>query len=123
MCSAALILDTQPLFYYILSSKKQVLIHERLFVRPGERIRIGYWNRSMMPHPIHLHGHFFKVVHPSLSPDLWVRKDTIIVDPMQHRDIEFFADNLGDWFHHCHNLYHLGAGMANVVSFVKGDVS
>jgi FtsP/CotA-like multicopper oxidase with cupredoxin domain len=90
---------------------------ERLAVRRGEWVRIPYWNHSMMPHPMHLHGHFFKVVNPSLSWDRWILKDTIIVDPMQRVDIEFLADNPGSWFHHCHNLYHMEAGMANVVIY------
>lgn len=71
----------------------------------------------MMPHPMHLHGHFFKVVNASLPETRWILKDTIIVDPMQRVEIEFLADNPGDWFHHCHNLYHMEAGMANVVVY------
>ncbi len=90
---------------------------ERLVVRKGEWVRIHYWNHSMMPHPMHLHGHFFKVVNPSLPRDRWMKKDTIIVNPMQRVEIEFLADNPGNWFHHCHNLYHMEAGMANVVVY------
>jgi len=90
---------------------------ERLGVRTGERVRISYWNHSMMSHPMHLHGHFFKVVNPSVPEDRWILKDTVIVDPMQRIDIEFLADNPGTWFHHCHNLYHMEAGMANVVVY------
>ena len=90
---------------------------EQLTVRTGDRVRIGYGNRSMMPHPMHLHGHFFRVVNPYLSPERWILKDTIIVNPMQRMEIEFFADNPGKWFHHCHNLYHMMAGMANVVTY------
>jgi FtsP/CotA-like multicopper oxidase with cupredoxin domain len=90
---------------------------EPLVVRTGDRIRIGYGNHSMMPHPMHLHGHFFRVVNPSLPPERWILKDTIIVNPMQRMEIEFFADNPGKWFHHCHNLYHMMAGMANVVEY------
>ena len=88
-----------------------------LMVRQGERVRLGYWNHSMMPHPMHLHGHFFRVVNPSLPSDLWIFKDTLIVDQMQRIDVEFVADNAGKWFHHCHNLYHMEAGMANVVVY------
>jgi len=90
---------------------------ERLVVGKGEQVRISYGNRSMMPHPMHLHGHFFKLINPSLPPEQWILKDTIIVDPMQRIDIEFLADNPGQWFHHCHNLYHMEAGMANVVVY------
>jgi FtsP/CotA-like multicopper oxidase with cupredoxin domain len=88
-----------------------------LFIRKGERVRLGYLNRSMMPHPMHLHGHFFKVVNPALPPELWISKDTLIVDRMQRMDVEFVAGNPGKWFHHCHNLYHMEAGMANVVVY------
>jgi FtsP/CotA-like multicopper oxidase with cupredoxin domain len=90
---------------------------EPLVVREGERVRMAYFNRSMMPHPMHLHGHFFKVVNPSLPQERWISKDTIIVNPMQRVDIEFQANNPGNWFHHCHNLYHMEAGMANVVVY------
>ena len=90
---------------------------EPLVVRKGEQIRLAYLNRSMMPHPMHLHGHFFRVINPSLPRDHWIYKDTLIVDPMQRADVEFTADNPGRWFHHCHNLYHMEAGMANVVVY------
>jgi FtsP/CotA-like multicopper oxidase with cupredoxin domain len=82
-----------------------------LVVKLGQRVRINYFNHSPMPHPMHLHGHFFEVVG---SPGL--HKDTIIVAAhMGQASIEFIADNSGDWMHHCHNLYHMGAGMMNVV--------
>jgi len=90
---------------------------ERLVVEKGQRVRLGYWNHSMMPHPMHLHGHFFKVVNPSLPRELWALKDTVIVNPMERVEIEFLADNPGIWFHHCHNLYHMEAGMANVMLY------
>jgi len=82
----------------------------------GNSLRIVYWNRSMMPHPMHLHGHFFRIVNPNLSADRWVEKDTVIVQPMEKVEIEFTAENPGHWFHHCHNLYHMMAGMANVAA-------
>ena len=88
-----------------------------LMIRKGDRVRLGYWNRSMMPHPMHLHGHFFRVINPALPPDLWILKDTLIVDPMRRMDVEFIAENPGRWFHHCHNLYHMEAGMANVLVY------
>jgi FtsP/CotA-like multicopper oxidase with cupredoxin domain len=90
---------------------------EHLVVRKGDEVRIVYWNQSMMPHPMHLHGHFFKVLNPSLPKSLWIMKDTLIVDPMRRAEIEFLADNPGRWFHHCHNLYHMEAGMANIISY------
>jgi FtsP/CotA-like multicopper oxidase with cupredoxin domain len=44
-------------------------------------------------------------------------KDTIIVNPMERVEIEFLANNPGKWFHHCHNLYHMMAGMANLLLY------
>jgi FtsP/CotA-like multicopper oxidase with cupredoxin domain len=96
---------------------------EELLVAKGEKVRLRYGNHSMMLHPMHLHGHFFRVVNPALPPELWVRKDTIIVDPMQRIEVEFVADNPGRWFHHCHNLYHMEAGMANVIAYRNFDRS
>jgi len=90
---------------------------DQLAVRENQKVRLGYWNHSMMPHPMHLHGHFFRVVNPDLPPERWIFKDTLMVERMQRLDIEFLADNPGNWFHHCHNLYHMEAGMANVVSY------
>jgi FtsP/CotA-like multicopper oxidase with cupredoxin domain len=81
----------------------------------GRRVRLGYLNRSHAPHPMHLHGHFFRLVNPRLRPERWLQMDTVLVEPMQRVEIEFLADNPGRWFHHCHNLYHLMAGMANEV--------
>jgi FtsP/CotA-like multicopper oxidase with cupredoxin domain len=89
---------------------------EPISVERGAHIRIGYLNRSMMPHPMHLHGHFFHIVNPYLKDIQWIRKDTVIVNPMQRLEIDLIADNPGKWFHHCHNLYHMEAGMANVMT-------
>ncbi len=90
---------------------------DRLSVKKGELVKLSYWNHSMMPHPMHLHGHFFRIRNPSIPRELWILKDTVIVDPMRRLEIEFIADNRGNWFHHCHNLYHLAAGMANMVVY------
>jgi len=89
---------------------------ESIMISQGEQMRIRYWNHSMMPHPMHLHGHFFKIVNPLIPRDYWIQKDTVIVNPMQQVEIEFIPDNPGRWFHHCHNLYHMMAGMANVLT-------
>jgi FtsP/CotA-like multicopper oxidase with cupredoxin domain len=90
---------------------------ERLVVKRGDQVRLRYGNRSMMPHPMHLHGHFFKIVNPYLPREQWILKDTVVVNPMQQMEIEFLANNPGNWFHHCHNLYHMEAGMANVLKY------
>ena len=82
-----------------------------LQIRKGERVRVRMTNHSMMLHPMHLHGHFFQVGN--------ALKDTVLVDGhMGQAAFEFEADNPGDWLFHCHNLYHLEAGMARAVRYV-----
>ena len=89
---------------------------EDLTIKRGEKVRFEYYNRSMMPHPMHLHGHFFEVLGTGRITGVKVKKDTIIIPAgMGQGAVEFIADNPGVWFHHCHNLYHMGAGMANLV--------
>lgn len=85
-----------------------------LEVREGEWVRFNLRNRSMMDHPMHLHGHFFQVRNGSGRGPL---KDTVTVDSHGSLSIDFVADNPGDWLFHCHNLYHIEAGMARVVSY------
>jgi multicopper oxidase len=81
-----------------------------LSIQQGERVRVNMTNMSMGIHPMHLHGHFFQVGN--------VLKETVIVPPhMGRRTFEFTADNPGDWFFHCHNLYHMESGMARVFSY------
>ena len=77
--------------------------------------RITFNNLTMMHHPMHLHGHFFRVINKNgeHSP----LKHTVNVPPMQKVTIEFYGNEYGDWFLHCHILYHLDSGMARVVSY------
>ena len=86
-----------------------------LVVNPGETVRITYENRSMMHHPMHLHGHFFRVLNKNGSYSPW--KHTVDVPPMGTRTIEFYTDETGQWMLHCHNLYHMDSGMARVVRY------
>ena len=92
---------------------------EPLWIRAGERVRMRIVNKTMMYHPMHLHGHFFRLL-PKLGA--WddpqaPLKDTLAIGPGQQLDCEFFADNPGNWFFHCHNLYHLASGMAREVRY------
>ena len=70
---------------------------------------------TMMWHPMHLHGHFFRALNGAgeLSPLM----HTVTLPPRETMRIEFTADNPGKWFFHCHNLYHLDAGMARIVKY------
>ncbi|QNE33083.1 copper resistance system multicopper oxidase [Sphingomonas sp. NBWT7] len=80
----------------------------------GERVRITLVNDTMMGHPIHLHGHFFELVtgHGDHAP----RKHTVQVQPGGTVTFDLTADAVGDWAFHCHLLYHMHAGMMQVVS-------
>ncbi len=82
--------------------------------RHNERVRVTLINDTMMPHPIHLHGHFFELVtgHGAFGP----RKHTVNVPPGGKVSIDLTADAIGDWAFHCHNLYHMTAGMMRVVT-------
>ncbi|MFF4550721.1 multicopper oxidase family protein [Streptomyces sp. NPDC001435] len=85
-------------------------------VRQGQRVRLVLDNRTMMWHPIHLHGHTFQVVTGSTPGP---RKDTVIVPPMSRVTVEVEANNPGQWALHCHNIYHAEAGMLTMLSYVK----
>lgn len=84
-------------------------------ISKGEKVRITFNNLTMMHHPMHLHGHFFRVIneHGEYSP----LKHTVNVPPMQKTVIEFDAIEDSDWFLHCHVLYHMIGGMARAVSY------
>lgn len=88
-------------------------------VREGEVLRVTMINDTMMHHPIHLHGHFFRLInsHGERSP----LKHTVDVPPMGQRTIEFLANERGDWLVHCHLLYHMDAGMTRVFSYEKAE--
>jgi len=82
---------------------------EMLELSRDERVRFVMRNRTMMPHPIHLHGHSFR----ALAGGTVTRplKDTVLMAPMEQLSIEWIADNSGGWALHCHNAYHQEAGM------------
>lgn len=84
-------------------------------IRQGERVRVEMKNETMMWHPMHLHGHFFRVLQG--AGDRCPLKHTVNVPPGKTVTIEFSADNPGNWIFHCHNLYHLAAGMARVFQY------
>jgi FtsP/CotA-like multicopper oxidase with cupredoxin domain len=87
-------------------------------VKRGERVEIVMVNKTMMSHPMHLHGHTFQVVGVNGSRFPGALRDTVLVTPRDTVTIAFDANNPGWWFFHCHNLYHLAAGMATSVKYV-----
>ncbi len=102
--------------HYVWSlNGKTLYSSDSIKIRKGETVRFIMINRSMMHHPMHLHGHFFRVING--QGDYAPLKHTVDVPPMQTTVIEFAADEVGDWFFHCHLLYHLNSGMARVVHY------
>lgn len=84
-------------------------------IKKGERARFIIKNTTMMNHPMHLHGHFFRVM---TSQGKWsVRKHTVNVAPLDQVVIEFDSDEEKDWFFHCHILYHMMGGMTRIVRY------
>jgi len=90
-----------------------IIFHE------GERLRVTLVNDTMMTHPIHLHGMFFDLVvdESAFKP----RKHTVIVKPAEKLSFDVTADHVGDWAFHCHLLFHMHAGMMQVVSVMPRD--
>lgn len=88
---------------------------DKILIRKGERVRFVLTNNTMMRHPLHLHGHFFRFINAQgeYSP----LKHTFDIKPMETVTIEFDANEEQDWFFHCHILYHMMAGMARIVSY------
>lgn len=83
---------------------------DRISIDQGDHVRFRLRNRSPIRHPMHLHGHHFQVGD--------VVKDTVIVPPhMGQETIDFVAQNPGEWFFHCHHLYHMDTGMIRVVGY------
>lgn len=81
-----------------------------LSIREGQRARILATNQTMMSHPLHIHGHTFAL--PS-----GLRKDTVMLAPMESFALDFDADNPGRWAAHCHNAYHQEAGMMTEIDY------
>lgn len=88
---------------------------EPLTIRPGQAGRLRIANRSMMPHPIHVHGHTFQV---GRAGGTGPRKDTLLVPAMGAASVDVVADNPGSWMIHCHNAYHAEAGMMTRLDYV-----
>jgi FtsP/CotA-like multicopper oxidase with cupredoxin domain len=110
-----LTLDGDMERYVWFMNNKPLSETDHILIKEGEIVRFIMINRTMMHHPMHLHGHFFRVVnsHGDHAP----LKHTVDLAPMSTRVIEFYADEVGDWFFHCHLLYHMKSGMARLVHY------
>ena len=81
-------------------------------VERGRTVALDFKNHSAWPHPMHLHGHHFKVIEHSRDREVvgkWL--DTVLLGPEESAKVAFVADNPGDWLFHCHILGHAKAGM------------
>ncbi|MFO7890443.1 MAG: multicopper oxidase domain-containing protein [bacterium] len=88
---------------------------DKIRINKGEVVQITLNNTTMMHHPMHLHGHFFRVLNG--NGDHSPLKHTVDIPPMSRTTIEFAASEDKDWFFHCHILYHMSAGMARIFSY------
>lgn len=101
---------------YVWHINGKAIYQDRLIIiNKGEVVRFTFVNDTMMHHPMHLHGHFFRVINS--AGDKSPLKHTVDVPPHGTRTIEFYANEPGQWMLHCHNLYHMKTGMARVVRY------
>ncbi len=87
-------------------------------VAAGERVELAMKNTTMMSHPMHLHGTVFEVVAINGRRFQGARRDTVMVPAQATVTIAFDADNPGRWAFHCHNGYHMEAGMMTSVDYI-----
>jgi hypothetical protein len=89
-----------------------------LIVRLNDRVRLRFINLGMDHHPIHVHGHTFVVTGTEAGrqpQSTWGPANTVLVGVAQSRDVEFVANNPGDWMIHCHLPHHMMNQMSSVV--------
>jgi CopA family copper-resistance protein len=101
---------------YVWSLNNKVVSEaDKILIRKGENVKIILYNGSMMRHPMHLHGHDFRLLNG--QGDYAPLKNIVDIMPMETDTIEFNANAEGDWFFHCHILYHMMAGMGRVFTY------
>ncbi|MBX9782577.1 MAG: multicopper oxidase domain-containing protein [Chitinophagaceae bacterium] len=107
---------TGNMLRYVWSfDNKTLSAADKIPIRKGENVRFVLENTTMMRHPLHLHGHFFRFINA--QGEYAPMKHTFDIKPMETVNIEFDANEQQDWFFHCHILYHMMAGMARIVSY------
>jgi FtsP/CotA-like multicopper oxidase with cupredoxin domain len=103
---------------YVWGLNGRPSMHDTLFtVRQGERVEATIHNMTGMAHPMHLHGHYFKVAAIGRTRIDGALRDTVLVPPRETVAIAFDADNPGLWAFHCHHIYHMNAGMMGAVAY------
>ncbi|QQS37185.1 MAG: multicopper oxidase domain-containing protein [Ignavibacteriales bacterium] len=102
--------------YVWTMDNKTISESDKILIKKGENLRIILFNNSMMRHPMHLHGHDFRLLNS--QGEYAPMKNIIDIMPMERDTIEFAAsESGGDWFFHCHILYHMMAGMGRIFSY------
>lgn len=88
-----------------------------LLCKLGERVRIRFVNFSVIDHhPIHLHGHTFWITATEggrMPEPAWYPSNNVLVGVAQVREVEFIANNPGDWVMHCHMFHHMMNSMTS----------
>jgi len=100
---------------------KTVSETDKVLIRHGEKVRIVLTNWTMMRHPMHLHGHFFRLLNG--QGDYAPLKNVVDIMPMETDTLEFAATESGDWFFHCHILYHMMSGMGRIFHYTDSSGS
>ena len=88
-------------------------------MRQGERIAVMMHNMTGMAHPMHLHGHYFKVMALGNTVIDGALRDVVLVPPMESVTVVFDADNPGSWPFHCHHVYHMNSGMMGSIGYTS----
>lgn len=94
---------------------KTVSESDKIMIKKGQNVKIIIENASMMRHPMHLHGHFFRLLNG--QGEYAPLKNVVDIMPMETDTIEFAGTESGDWFFHCHILYHMMSGMGKIFSY------
>jgi len=101
---------------YVWSMDNKVVSEsDKILIKKGENVKMIVYNGSMMRHPMHLHGHDFRVLNG--QGDNAPLKNVIDIMPMETDTLEFNANMEGDWFFHCHILYHMMSGMGRILTY------
>ena len=112
-------------FNWLLLNGKAGPATTPLIVRQGERVRVRFINLSMNHHPMHVHGHTFYTTGTEggrIPETAWWPGNTVLVGVAQARDVEFIANNAGDWMLHCHLPHHMMNQMATQAGPMLRDV-
>ena len=101
---------------YVWSLDNKVVSEtDKILIKKGENVKIILYNGSMMRHPMHLHGHDFRLLNG--QGDYAPLKNIVDIMPMETDTLEFNANVEGNWFFHCHVLYHMMSGMGRIFSY------